>query len=77
MTERLEEIADRIDKAGSELIVVPGNHDTMLESLLDEDRRETIGKRAAERSEAFTLESIRPDLLGLYDDLVPGWDPSE
>jgi glycosyltransferase involved in cell wall biosynthesis len=43
-----------------------------IESLLDEERRETIGNRAAARSEAFTLESIQPDLLGLYDELVPG-----
>lgn len=35
VTERLEEIADRVDKAGSELIVVPGNHDTMLDSVWD------------------------------------------
>lgn len=35
VAERLEEIADRVDKAGSELILVPGNHDTMLDSVWD------------------------------------------
>ena len=43
---------------------------TAIELLTDQDRRKTIGQRAAERSQAFTLDSIADELLGLYDRLV-------
>ncbi|MFW5922191.1 MAG: glycosyltransferase family 4 protein [Halodesulfurarchaeum sp.] len=41
-----------------------------IESLLDADRRESIGSRAAARSEAFTLEAIGDDLIEVYEELA-------
>ncbi|WP_135664316.1 glycosyltransferase family 4 protein [Halorhabdus rudnickae] len=41
-----------------------------LERLRDPVLRERIGRRAAERSEAFTLEAIGDDLVSLYRDVL-------
>ncbi|MFB6202495.1 MAG: glycosyltransferase family 4 protein [Halorhabdus sp.] len=41
-----------------------------LDRLRDPNVRERIGDRAAARSEAFTLEAIGDDLIGLYRDVL-------
>jgi 1,2-diacylglycerol-3-alpha-glucose alpha-1,2-glucosyltransferase len=41
-----------------------------LERLEDPDERERIGENARERSEAFTLDTIGEDLVGLYEELL-------
>ncbi len=41
-----------------------------IDALRDEDRRDSIGARAAERSEEFTIDAIADELLELYDRLV-------
>ena len=41
-----------------------------IETLRDPDRRETIGERARDRSEAFTLDAVQSDLVELYEGLV-------
>ncbi|MFW5956457.1 MAG: glycosyltransferase family 4 protein [Halorhabdus sp.] len=41
-----------------------------LERLKDPSLRERIGRRAAERSEAFTLETVGDDLLEVYRDVL-------
>ena len=41
-----------------------------IEELLADSRREEIGARARERSEAFTLDRVQEDLVALYERLV-------
>ena len=41
-----------------------------IEALRDPERREDIGNRAQERSEAFTLDAVQSDVVELYERLV-------
>ena len=41
-----------------------------IETLVDENRRAEIGSNAAARSQAFTLEEIRSELVAVYEALV-------
>ncbi|MDZ7851004.1 MAG: glycosyltransferase [Halodesulfurarchaeum sp.] len=43
-----------------------------ITALLEDERREAIGSRAQTRSEAFTLEAIKGDLIRVYEELVDG-----
>jgi glycosyltransferase involved in cell wall biosynthesis len=55
---------------GGDCLKVESAFTAPIERLLDPDLRREIGENAAETSEAFTLEAVGDELVGLYRRLV-------
>jgi len=58
---------------GADCLKADGRFEPALRRLLDDpDERERIGRAAGGRSEAFTLDAVGEQLVGLYEDALSG-----